>query len=419
MDKKNKIKKTNKKEEQKITKKTNKKEEQKMTKKTNKKEKQKITQIKEKNKIKHKLYIGYQTRIVTTIVLTFLLLFIGTYYLIKSINVLSVINVNYREKSNIDYKVYLKNNEFYDSEYLGKGMSYVASLIDKITADFNYTFDIDKESNIDFDYDIKAELVISDTSKNNIFLKKEYTLMQNTKENMNNNKTHTIDKTIDIDYDYYNRIANKFRISYGVETRSDLNIYLNIHEKNADNNSFKLKNKSVMALTIPLSQKSINITLDYKDINKTSQVIKNSEIIISNYIYLVLGASLLLIGILEFIHLMRLILLTKTKKTNYDKYISKILNEYDRLIVETTTAPNMKDKKIIKVNKFNELLDVRDNLKLPVKYFVVSKHQKCQFYIDHEEEIYILTIKEVDIEETKWLYYIIPNAQHAKKHSSI
>ena len=298
-------------------------------------------------------------------------------------------------------------------------MSYVASLIDKITADFNYTFDIDKESNIDFDYDIKAELVISDTSKNNIFLKKEYTLMQNTKENMNNNKTHTIDKTIDIDYDYYNRIANKFRISYGVETRSDLNIYLNIHEKNADNNSFKLKNKSVMALTIPLSQKSINITLDYKDINKTSQVIKNSEIIISNYIYLVLGASLLLIGILEFIHLMRLILLTKTKKTNYDKYISKILNEYDRLIVETTTAPNMKDKKIIKVNKFNELLDVRDNLKLPVKYFVVSKHQKCQFYIDHEEEIYILTIKEVDIEETKWLYYIIPNAQHAKKHSSI
>ena len=384
-------------------------ESKKTTKKENKTKKveQKIeikkeTKVKKENKkLKHNLYIGYETKIAMTIVLTFLLLLIGSYYIIKSINVLSVLNVNYREKSNLDYKVYLKNNEFYDSEYLGKGMSYVASLIDKITADFNYTFDIDKESNINFDYDITAELVISDTNKNNVFLKKEYTLLQNTKEEMVNAKQHTINKTIDIDYDYYNTIANKFRISYGVETRSDLNIYLNIHEKNSENNSFKLENKSVMALTIPLSQKSINITLDYKDINKTSEVIKNSQIIVNNYIYLIMGIILLLIGIIELIYLINLLLLIKNKKTKYDKFIAKILNEYDRLIVETTTGPNTQDKNIIKINKFEELLDVRDNLKLPIKYFIISKHQKCQFYIDHEEEIYILTIKEVDIEDNK------------------
>ena len=384
-------------------------ESKKTTKKENKTKKveQKIeikkeTKVKKDNKkLKHNLYIGYETKIAMTIVLTFLLLLIGSYYIIKSINVLSVLNVNYREKSNLDYKVYLKNNEFYDSEYLGKGMSYVASLIDKITADFNYTFDIDKDSNINFDYDITAELVISDTNKNNVFLKKEYTLLQNTKEEMVNAKQHTINKTIDIDYDYYNTIANKFRISYGVETRSDLNIYLNIHEKNSENNSFKLENKSVMALTIPLSQKSINITLDYKDINKTSEVIKNSQIIVNNYIYLIMGIILLLIGIIELIYLINLLLLIKNKKTKYDKFIAKILNEYDRLIVETTTGPNTQDKNIIKINKFEELLDVRDNLKLPIKYFIISKHQKCQFYIDHEEEIYILTIKEVDIEDNK------------------
>lgn len=375
--------------------------------------------IKENKKLKHKLYVGYESKIAMTIVLTFLLLLIGSYYLIKSINVLSVLNVNYREKSNLDYKVYLKNNEFYDSEYLGKGMTYVASLIDKISADFNYTFDIDKESDIDFDYDITAQLVISDTNKNNIFLKKEYILLKSTKEKMTSSKNHTINKTIDIDYNYYNTIANKFRISYGVDTRSDLNIYLNIHEKNGENNSFKIDNKSVMSLTIPLSQKSINIALDYKDIDKTSQVIKKSEIIINNYIFLALGISLLLIGILEFIYLIHLILLTKTKKTNYDKYITKILNEYDRLIVETTTGPNIQNKNIVKINRFNELLDVRDNLKLPIKYYVISEHQKCQFYIDHEEELYILTIKEVDIEDNKWLYYTIQNVLPVKKQLNI
>lgn len=368
-------------------------------KKTNKK-KTKET-IKESPKIKNKIYISYETKIIKTIVLTILLITLGSYYLIKSINILSVLNVNYREKSNIDYKVYLKNNEFYDSEYLGKGMTYVASLIDKITTDFNYSFDIDKDSNIDFNYDIKAELVISDMSKNNVFLKKEYTLLQDTKESMNGGKVHNINKTITIDYDYYNKIANKFRISYGVDTTSQLNVYLNIHEKNAENNSFKIDNKSVMALTIPLSQKSINITLDYKDINKTSEVIKDSQIIVNNYLYIILGSILLVLGLLEFIKLIRLLSLTKIKKTNYDKYINKILNEYDRLIIETTTAPNLQNKNIIKINKFEELLDVRDNLKLPIKYFVVTKHQKCEFYIDHEEEIYILTIKEVDIEDNK------------------
>ena len=368
-------------------------------KKTNKK-KTKET-IKESPKIKNKIYISYETKIIKTIVLTILLITLGSYYLIKSINILSVLNVNYREKSNIDYKVYLKNNEFYDSEYLGKGMTYVASLIDKITTDFNYSFDIDKDSNIDFNYDIKAELVISDMSKNNVFLKKEYTLLQDTKESMNGGKVHNINKTITIDYDYYNKIANKFRISYGVDTTSQLNVYLNIHEKNAENNSFKIDNKSVMALTIPLSQKSINITLDYKDINKTSEVIKDSQIIVNNYLYIILGSILLVLGLLEFIKLIRLLSLTKIKKTNYDKYINKILNEYDRLIIETTTAPNLQNKNIIKINKFEELLDVRDNLKLPIKYFVVTKHQKCEFYIDHEEDIYILTIKEVDIEDNK------------------
>ena len=70
------------------------------------------------------------------------------------------------------------------------------------------------------------------------------------------------------------------------------------------------------------------------------------------------------------------------------------------MIVETETAPVINDNiNVIKVGKFQELLDVRDNLKLPIKYYVVNKHQKCYFFISHEEELYLLTIKEVDLEE--------------------
>ena len=39
--------------------------------------------------------------------------------------------IEYTEGGSIDYDVYLKENEFYDSPYLEKNQSYVASLIDK------------------------------------------------------------------------------------------------------------------------------------------------------------------------------------------------------------------------------------------------------------------------------------------------
>ena len=40
--------------------------------------------------------------------------------------------IGYKESGHIDYNVFLKENEFYDSAYLEKDQSYVASLIDKI-----------------------------------------------------------------------------------------------------------------------------------------------------------------------------------------------------------------------------------------------------------------------------------------------
>ena len=92
-----------------------------------------------------------------------------------------------------------------------------------------------------------------------------------------------------------------------------------------------------------------------------------------------------------------MLLKLRVKRTKFDKYIKKILNEYDRLIVETTTPPILKNKNIILINKFQELLDVRDNLRLPVKYYIVDKHKECNFYINHDDELYLFTIKDSDL----------------------
>ena len=47
--------------------------------------------------------------------------------------------------------------------------------------------------------------------------------------------------------------------------------------------------------------------------------------------------------------------------------------------------------------EFQELLDVRDNLKLPIMYYSVSKHLKCYFYITYQDRIYLNVVKAVDM----------------------
>ena len=46
--------------------------------------------------------------------------------------------IKYYENGNIDYKVNLLENDFYDKPYLDKNMMYVSNLIKNINIDFKY-----------------------------------------------------------------------------------------------------------------------------------------------------------------------------------------------------------------------------------------------------------------------------------------
>ena len=124
--------------------------------------------------------------------------------------------------------------------------------------------------------------------------------------------------------------------------------------------------------------------------------ISNNNMSNTNMLFIGLSIISLLILIVVFIRLLKLILLLGNTDTKYDKYIKKILNEYDRLIVETTHIPDFDQCDIIKITKFTELLDVRDNLKLPIMYYSVVNHHKAYFFIKKDDDIYLFVVKESD-----------------------
>ena len=83
-------------------------------------------------------------------------------------------------------------------------------------------------------------------------------------------------------------------------------------------------------------------------------------------------------------------------KSAYDKYVDKLLKNYDRLIVETKTDFDMSNYNVTSVKSFTELLDVRDNLKLPIVYYNIIEHKKGIFYIKNNKDVYSLIVKEID-----------------------
>ena len=82
--------------------------------------------------------------------------------------------VVYRENSEVNYKVYLKNNDFFDKSYLEKDNQYIASLIKHIEANFKYDLEAyEQEENIDYKYTYKivAETNVEDKKNHNSLYK--------------------------------------------------------------------------------------------------------------------------------------------------------------------------------------------------------------------------------------------------------
>lgn len=374
--------------------------EEKNIKKSNKKTRKKNILMQNIDTFFPKKHISFSSRTILYSIFFVVFLLASLFLFAKSFNYKEEKNTKYQENSYLDYKVYLKPNEFYETDYLDKNMIYIASLIKNIDLDFQYKFFIDEIVNLDFNYDIVGRLTISDESGSNVYFQKEYTLLENKSIKLDSRSLYDINEKLSIDYDYYNKLANDFKMAYGVEASSKLTVYLRINKKVTDNSDIvKLSQSNNMSITIPLSQRAININMDYTEINNSNYISSNSELVVNNYIFIVISVLSLVLSLVSLSELFKLLLSLRTKKSAYDKYINRILAEYDRLIVETESAPELEKFTIVKIRKFEELLDVRDNLKLPIMFYSLVPHHKGYFFIKHQEELYLYIVKSVDVEQ--------------------
>lgn len=139
-------------------------------------------------KLKYRIYISYTERLIFFIILLLLSLTLGIYSFNKSLNHIDSKTVSYSEEGSVDYKVYLKPNDFYEEEYLNQNMIYVTNLIKSIEINYLYEFNISQQASITFAYEIVGKLTISDENEKNLFFEKEYVLNEVIADKIDDNK---------------------------------------------------------------------------------------------------------------------------------------------------------------------------------------------------------------------------------------
>lgn len=298
-------------------------------------------------------------------------------------------SVGYSESGNADYTVYLKDNTFYDTKYLTSGMQYVASLINTINTKFNY--EIHSDNNIDYKYKyrIMGNLQIMDpTDKTKILYTKEETLLSEVEEEVNSNN-FVINEDVIIDYGKYNNLVNAYKREYGLSVNSELilTMYITVNGV-SDISSDNLSKNNKLQISIPLSEQTVDISIDTKTLSNSGYLTAGKGFVIKNYFLYITGIITIIISVICLIIACKLI-----KEYNsfniYNNTVNRILRDYDRLIVNgQVTLDESKYSNVVIPETFEEMVDASQNLKSPILFYEVIKGEKCFFVITKDDTLY-------------------------------
>ncbi len=297
---------------------------------------------------------------------------IGAVLLKKSFKNSFIETVNYKQTSDVDYKVYLKENRFFETPYLEKGKVYITSLIDNIDVDLNYSIGFDLPKTGKYVYSVKgiisAEL---QNDKDNNYWQKEYELLPEKTVDFNDSNIIDIKENLKVDYQNYNDILMEFKKQYSLSMNGSLKIFMTIKSYiNSEFGGEDFIKEDEVSLTIPLTKSTIEVPIEI-DCPKKEDSLKSDKYYMRDNKYTIMrigGYVLTVFAVISYIFVIVVFIIKAKNQHEYIKKLSKILKTYDSIIITVKKMPSIKDLQIIEVKNFNELLDAHSELRLPINY---------------------------------------------------
>ena len=306
--------------------------------------------------------------------------------------------IGYSERGSVDYNVFLKENDFYDTDHLGKNQSYVASLIDKIVANFNYEIDMDaSDVNYRYSYTIDSRLEIIDDTSNVAIFNPEYELVSVQNRSQSSSSRLTINEIVVINYEEYNNLASRFLSAYGLtHTTSTIVVTLTV-DVLSDCNAFSGSSVDTYTseLRIPLTTQTVNIKMTSAVPNAETKMIActrgaGSEVFKTTAIVLTVIDAMLILVLVAFVYL------TRTADITYTAKVKKILSQYKSYIQKINNLFDTSSYQVVMVDTFDEMLEIRDTIQAPILMYENADKTCTKFVIPTDSKL--LYLYEVKIE---------------------
>ena len=305
--------------------------------------------------------------------------------------------IEYTEDADVNYRVYLKENNFYQEEYLDGGQEYVASLIDSVNANLRYELNTDVDGvEYEYSYGINAHLVIVGKNNGVTVLNRAYPI----KEAVTVNDAHgavEIKETVNIDYAEYNSFAKRFFTDLELNSNnfeSSLIVTMTVNVSGAfEELASDAKNKYEVSLNIPLTLDTVEI-----DIGTTVPTAEKKVLVCKNAIDTTVFKRLAIGGaVLEVVLIVILIAFigtTRNEDINYNIRVKRIVGAYKSFIQKINNEFDTAGYQLLFVDTFNEMLSIRDTLQSPVLMNENEDQTMTRFLVPTNTNIlYVFDIK--------------------------
>lgn len=304
--------------------------------------------------------------------------------------------MTYSEKSDIDYKVYLKENDYFKTKYLGKNTKYIASIIDYINTNFTYDLTLPEKNEYKYLYKIMAELKVKDKDD-------DVTYYEYAEELFNSgvlvtNDNIKINKKLNVDYNKYNSLMSSFVDDFDLDrSESVLKVTMKVMLLDTENNFVKeIGNNRTISLNIPLTTKTISISMSSDLNNENNKILVKRET--SKKPFLVIGIIWGAIATVIAIALIIYYFKNRTPYAIYKKKLKNILNNYSSYIQEIDNSHKIGASVVYRLKSFDDVLEVRDTIQKPILMIHNNKNTGTFFIIPaNEYTIYCYAIRVIDI----------------------
>ena len=300
--------------------------------------------------------------------------------------------LSYNVSNGIKYKVHLHKNDFYDTAYLGMNELVPTPFINYIEIDFSSMLQSQKKLNYNYTYKVTGEINAyytgGEEDKKGTIWSKKYTLVNPVSKTEENASSINLNQKVKINYSAYNNLVNKYKLKASIPMEAYLTVNFNVNvNSNVENSDKNLNENIVTSVKIPLSVATVQVTTENN--SGGTKVLANTETIEATRNYVLLGFSIILfIGSLALTIKLLINLKKITENHSVLFKLNKILKDHDQVVVEVETIPKVKNATIIEIKQFKDMIDIQQELHIPILYYKSEILTENSFYIIHNNQIY-------------------------------